>query len=116
MSFEPTGQQLMDFGIAQVEKSHANWMPVARVLAVTVAKTRGTVTADDLRAGVRLGLLWEPDHPNAWGAVFKGAPPNIPGRFVAKGYTKSTTVTRHAGMIRIWGWEACPDTQENLPA
>ena len=55
-----------DEGMKQVEQNNARFMFVARETAKRIARRRGTVTADDVRAE----CPFEPRHHNAWGPVF----------------------------------------------
>ncbi len=71
----------------------------ARGLAVSIATTKGTVTADDVRARwlVTQGAdEWE-KLGNAAGSIFRGPQ----WRFTGK-YVKSGVVSRQGGVIRVW--------------
>lgn len=84
---------LRDAGIERVESHNTTWVKTARSYAVMIASKRGEVTADDVRA-----LFGEkPDHPNAWGAVFRSPNLKWSGRM-----KQSTTLSRHAGLQRVW--------------
>lgn len=86
----PTGEQLKLIGLDQVSDHAANWLKEARSIALNVWRKHGEVCADDIRPCIRA-----PHHPNAWVAVFKSGWKSI-------GWKKSTTVSNHARMIRVW--------------
>jgi len=83
-------------GLDKVEKNSERFVDVMRAYARVVARRPPwSVTSDDLRAYAhRCGL--EPNHPNAWGAVFRGA------EWKQVGWTKSRLVSNHSRAIRIW--------------
>lgn len=85
-------------GVARVAIGRQAWLARMRAYARTVASLTGSVSSDDLREyAMRQGM--EPDHPNAWGAVFRA-----PGwRYV--GMTHSKLVSNHGRMIRRWAWD-----------
>ena len=95
------GRRLRDEGKALVAEGNASFLDVIRAVARDIARDTGSVSANDLRAyALEHGLA--PDHPNAWGAVFKG------GEWRALGYVQSSIPSRHAGMIREWALKGVP--------
>lgn len=88
------GQHLRDIGIEKVAGHNTTWIETARLTAEGICRRHGQVTSDDLRE-VMAGN--EPDHPNAWGAVFSRCK-----RFKKIGYTQSRMPSRHAAVIAIW--------------
>ena len=80
---------------ARLETRNATFLLRARKYAKWHAETHGRVTADDVRAWAARRWI-APDHPNAWGAIFKG------NEFVMIGTECSSTESRRGGIIRIW--------------
>lgn len=90
-----TGEELRDGGLDKVEKSHGRWVDRMRELARQIARSRGFVSADDLRDHAnKTGD--HPHHQNAWGAIFRGA------EWELWRYTKSRHATNHARRIGVW--------------
>ena len=83
-----------DNGIATVESHNTTWLDRARQKASTLAKHFGEITSDDVRLAMGSD---HPNHPNAWGAVFKDAQFTWTGK-----YRPSSAKSRHAGMQRVW--------------
>jgi len=95
------GEERKEKGLAQVEATDAEgnrWVDRARLEAIRVAKLKGQVTADDLRAWANSRSDF-PHHPNAWGAVFRGK------AWRAVGYRKSTFKTNNARRIAVWKYD-----------
>lgn len=63
---EAAAREARDIGMKRVEQNNARFMHVARETAKRIARRRGTVTADDVRAECPL----DPLHYNAWGPLF----------------------------------------------
>jgi hypothetical protein len=64
-------RQERDDGVDCVTHHCQGFVATVRQRAIEIARERGQVTADDLRAWANdNGLV--PHHPNAWGAVFSG--------------------------------------------
>lgn len=93
---------LRDAGIDKVESNNSTWVSTARSYAVKLAFQNGEVTADD----VRKVFGESPDHPNAWGAVFRSPSLKWTGRM-----KPSIRVSRHAGMQRIWEYKTTEVSQ-----
>lgn len=84
-------------GMARVAARNAEFLRVAREIAVEIAHREGDVTADDVRARCEeIGL--EPTHFNCWGSVMKGEPRL---RWTGR-WTTSARVCGHANPIRVW--------------
>lgn len=82
-------------GLALVEDHNRYFVEAMRDEAVKVAMSQGKVSIDDLRPiAARRGL--EPDHQNAWGAVFRGK------RWQRAGYKQSNYPSNHGRTIAIW--------------
>jgi hypothetical protein len=89
------GENPKDTGIASVESHNPTFVEKMRARAIEVATSEGTVTSDDLRRyGKAYGI--EPNHPNAWGAIFRG---NL---WRSVGRKKSTLNSNHSREIRVW--------------
>jgi len=90
------GERRRDSGTSRVKANNKNFVEQMRIWAEGHASRYGRVTAADVRGHAnRIGV--EPEHPNAWGSVFKDK------RFVQLGTEISSTPSRNAGIIRIWG-------------
>lgn len=82
-----------DEGIARVAENNESFLAAARATARRIARRKGSVTADDVRAECSL----EPLHPNAYGAVFKSRD------FIWTGaYRRSSLVQGHGNLQRVW--------------
>lgn len=82
-----------DDGIAQVAANNQEFLQAARATAAHIARTKGTVTCDDVRAVSAL----HPLHSNAWGALFKC------DRFEWTGeWRRSELVQGHGNLQRVW--------------
>jgi hypothetical protein len=80
----------------QLEEHHEDWLYFARLEAVRIARIKGTVTADDVRAELyRRGIT--PKHHNAWGAVFRDKRLVWTGKF-----RKSALPQGKGNMQRVW--------------
>lgn len=82
-----------DEGIDQVSSHNLGFMDAARSVARMLCRVQGTVTSDDVRKHSQV----EPDHPNAWGAVFRSKEFEFTGE-----YRQSKLVSRHGAMQRVW--------------
>lgn len=90
-----SGQQLKLDGMDRVERNNALFVRNFRELALTIARANGTVTSDDLRK-IADKIDVQPDHPNAWGSIFRGK------FFKPVGYTQSEIPSCHGRTIRVW--------------
>lgn len=95
------GIRLRDEGIASVAShNQVPFLGAIRERAAQLAEENGTVGADELRAWAdERGIA--PDHPNAWGAVFRLCPRDG-RRWVECGRRKSNWTSAHARKITIW--------------
>ena len=92
------GSRARDRGVARVETNSARWVQAIRRHAELIARTDGTVTADDLRTldgNLRYSGI-APSHPNAWGSIFRTK------EWEACGYVNSRCPSNHARRITVW--------------
>ena len=87
----PKGRCLRDAAIVKVMRQDPDWLDNARRVAQSIARERGSVTADDLRE-----FLPEPPHHNLMGAVFAGS------EWALVGYEQSRRPKAHARLLRRW--------------
>lgn len=83
-------------GIAQVSANNRWFLEEARARARRHALAHRTVTVDDIRPGMEADGLY-PEHPNAWGAVFRGREWRWAGE-----YRTSALVQGHGNRQRVW--------------
>jgi len=82
-------------GLDSVEGSNMEWIDWIRGRARLIATRQGHVHTGELRR-VAAFHDWEPEHPNAWGAVFRG------GEWEPIGLVKNETPSAHARRIFRW--------------
>lgn len=83
-----------DEGMALAARGKESWLLEAREVAVEIAREKGTVSADDVRAaGVETP---EGSSPNVFGSLFKDP------RFAFDHFTESQRPSRHRNVIRVW--------------
>ncbi len=95
----PQGECLRDAGMTQAADAYArrNLIVAARTIAIEIAKSRGSVTADDVFKIMEERNLQPDLLGNAAGSIFRGK------EFVFFGdWKKSSRVTNHARMNRVW--------------
>ena len=92
---EQLGMRLRERGLDAVENSHLTWVEAMREQAKRVSLATGHVSADEIRKYAR-SIQWNPESPNAYGAVFRGKAWRCIGR------KKSDHPGNHAREIRIW--------------
>jgi len=81
--------------MAQAAEGRAGWLAYARGVAEAIARDKGSVTADDVRAA---GVETPPNtSPNIWGSVFNDA------RFAFLDFAYSARPEAHHNLIRRWG-------------
>ncbi len=93
------GERQKDAGIEQASEalSKARLVAVARQFAFDIAKSRGSVTADDVFQEMEKRSLYPELLGNAAGSIFRGKD------FVFSGqWKKSARVSNHARMNRVW--------------
>ena len=91
------GLALKQRGLDAVEESNLTWVEAMRDHARVISLMTGEVTADDVRQHAR-EMEWQPESPNAFGAVFRGR------HWLCIGRTKSKHPGNHAREIRVWKW------------
>ena len=84
-------------GLEAVESSNLTWVETMRKHAKIISLMQGSVTADDVRRYSR-EIRWQPESPNAFGAVFK------PNGWKPTGWTQSQWPSNHGRAIRVWVW------------
>ena len=92
------GLNLRDRGLDSVETNSMTFQERMRREAIRICRRKGWVDSDDLREFAEAEGI-EPHHPNAWGAVFRGA------NWVTVGITNSRVPTNHARLIRRWAYK-----------
>lgn len=89
------GEALKEEGLDSVETKNKKFVDIMRARATELCLEFGRVTSDDLRRyAMELGI--RPEHPNAWGSVFRGKKWTVVGRM------KSKLASNHAREIRVW--------------
>jgi len=89
------GKQLKEAGIAKVAANNESFLTLMRLQAMRICNLHGKVTVDQLRRYAAKKHIY-PNHPNAWGAIFRGR------RWQRIGYKLSTTRSAHHRVIGIW--------------
>ncbi len=89
------GKARKEDGLDRVEEHNERFVDVMRRHAEYIAGFYGSVTSDDLRWYARVNNI-APEHPNAWGSIFRGP------QWVCVGRTKSKLKSNHAREIRVW--------------
>lgn len=87
------GRVLRDSQLALFEKRDPEFLSHCRTIAVEVARQKGTVSINDIRAQV---LLPANVHPSVLGSVFKSK------RFQAVGFTEAAHKAAHARVVRVY--------------
>ena len=82
-----------DQGLRRVCLNNQEFLKEARLTAQRLCRSLGTITNDDVRR--ECAVL--PNHPNAWGAVFKSRAFEWTGAYIP-----SAMVQRHGAMQRVW--------------
>ena len=97
-----TGRELREQQLALFSVSHADLLERCRQQAVTIARKRGIVSINDVRASIDLpaGI-----HPSVLGAVFRCS------LFRAIGYTEALHPAAHARVIRVYALKETSDGQ-----
>jgi hypothetical protein len=88
-----TGRQLRDKALAFLEAKRHDWISRARLEAIFIAKTKGSVTINDVREAIQMP---EDFHPNTWGAVLKSKD------FEAIGFSQASHPAAHARVVRVF--------------
>ena len=90
------GLRLKESGLDSVEQNNLTWVERMRLWAKIHADIHGSVSADDVR---RLAKDDEPDHPNAYGSIFR------PKEWRCVGRKVSETASCHGREIKVWKWQ-----------
>ena len=89
--------RLKDDGMDKVISHNETWVYRMRQWARIISDLHGEVSADDIRRIAH----WEddePDHPNAWGSLFK------PREWRCIGRKQSEWASCHGREIKVWRW------------
>ena len=84
-------------GQRRVELHSGGFVGYVRDHAIAISKRHGAVSSDDLRLFAHAERI-EPQHPNAWDAVFQGK------RWECIGIKRSAVITNPGRAIRLWRW------------
>lgn len=95
LSTAATGEDLKQIGLDLVESHNPTFVETMRDYARQYCKIHLSVTSDDLRRYATSHGI-KANHPNAWGAIFRG------NEWRATGIEKSTLPSNHGRMIRRW--------------
>lgn len=93
MQHADIGRVIRDTQLSLFQARDAVFLRRCRLLAVEVASKQGTVSINDIRAGIELPAEM---HPSVLGAVFKTK------QFKAVGYTEATHPQAHARVVRVY--------------
>jgi hypothetical protein len=84
---------LRDAQLALFEQRDADFLEHCRTIAADIAKERGEVSINEVRAAINLPAEV---HPSVLGAVFKSK------KFTAIGYTEAAHKAAHARIVRVY--------------
>lgn len=92
-------EQQKQHSLDLLEESNPTFLETVRSIARRLARTRGAITADDVRDEYdrqkdTLGV--KPTSHNVWGSLFRGK------EWVCVGYTTSKQVQGHGNIIKRW--------------
>lgn len=90
-----TGWERKREGLEKVEKNSKEFLAILRQKAEEIAREKGQVSIDELRAFAEENCL-RPHHPNAWGAIFRGR------QWVVCGEKHSKWKTNNARRINVY--------------
>lgn len=93
-----TGEIMKQVGIKRAEDKSATFVETMRTIARGYSILYGKVNGDQLRKAAAAANL-QPNHPNAWGAIWRCAGWVIVGRVL------SDWPTTHRREIKEWKWE-----------
>lgn len=101
------GEVLRDEGMERVAEHNTDWLSDARREAARVCARQGVVSAVEVRQWADRandGLGYYPDHPNAWGSIFRGPQWQATGEWVQcqhpDGHARSVRVWRYVSTVR----------------
>lgn len=89
------GITLKNEGQDRVVANNREWVTVVRAIARAICDKRGSVSTDDLREWTDKNQYY-PEHPNAWGGIFRGK------AWRAVGFKQSKHPSNHARRIIVW--------------
>lgn len=89
-----SGALLKQIGLDLVTNHNPDFLYLVRTEAERLCRKNGLVSADELREWAKNNGI-TPNHPNAWGAVFRTG-------FRRVGYKQSTTTSAHHRAISVW--------------
>jgi len=90
------GEHLKSHGMRKAAEAAPDLLSEARDVAAAIARERGTVTIDDVRAQMGIGP-GKQNGANWLGSVFRDARFAWTGQFV-----KARLSTSHSRMVRVW--------------
>ena len=93
MQYADQGRVIRDAQLNLFQVRDAEFLQRCRALAVEIARRQGTVSINDIRAGIQLPAEM---HPSVLGAVFKTK------QFQACGFTEATHPQAHARVVRVY--------------
>lgn len=93
MQPQEIGRAIRDAQLNLFQARDAVFLARCRLLAAEVCRKQGTVSINDIRAGIELPAEM---HPSVLGAVFKTK------QFKAVGYTEATHPQAHARVVRVY--------------
>jgi hypothetical protein len=91
------GEQQRVSGMALAARSRAEVLRLARGIALTIERHAGTVTADEVQAGLIAAGFNPSDLGNAAGSLFRGKEWEFTGQWRA-----SSRVSNHGHKNRVW--------------
>ena len=89
------GVRRRDEGVERVKLSNASFVSYMQAEAAMLLCKHDTITIDDLREIAIDRDIW-PEHPNAWGAIFRSS------LFEWVSMVQSKWPGNHARMIKVW--------------
>ncbi len=93
MQHADIGRVIRDTQLNLFQARDAVFLARCRLLAAEVCRKQGTVSINDIRAGIELPAQM---HPSVLGAVFKTK------QFKAVGFTEATHPQAHARVVRVY--------------
>lgn len=92
------GRQYRDSGVTRVGRNNEEFLFRCRQFAIDTCRRDGKVTIEQVRVFATCNNLI-PNHPNAWGAIFKTR------YFKPVGFTQNAIESAHARLVRVWIYE-----------
>ena len=91
------GERAKQDGLTTVAATNKEFLETCRRYARAISALKGEVSIDDVRAFCDEHSL-KPEHPNAFGAIFKN------NGWLEIGRKKSCYETNHARKVSLWRW------------